>query len=278
MQPRITWPFLLITAIFLLLSAAAWPALPQPTIDLALSLGAGWLLWLWAGWQAWRKPHGPWLGTVLFALSWVVFPLLKIINSHWLSWSADAWLTAIDSRLWGGQILPAYFHYEQRPLAADVLAGAYFCFYFIVLGAVVLYAVRRRQPAATAFFNGLLCLYLLGFIGYFALPAAGPAFYSLPDQGASGPIARHVIAVVKNGVTGMDVFPSLHTAITLYINIFLWRDGHRRTALALLPISVGIVLATIYLRYHYGVDVLVGLLLAAWAGWRFTPQPRQHPH
>lgn len=278
MQPRITWPFLLITAVILLLSAAAWPALPQPTAQLCLSLGAGGLLWLWACWQAWRKPHGHWLGTVLFALSWVVFPLLKIISSHWLRWSADALLSAIDSRLWGGQILPAYFHYEQHPLAAEVLAGAYFCFYFIVLGAVVLYSVRRRQPEAANFFNGLLCLYVLGFIGYFTLPAAGPAFYSLPDQGASGPIARGVIAVVKDGVTGMDVFPSLHTAITLYINVFLWRNGYRRTALALLPITLGIMLATIFLRYHYGIDVLAGLLLAAWASWRFAPRWRHQHH
>ncbi|RKW16644.1 MAG: phosphatase PAP2 family protein, partial [Cardiobacterium sp.] len=61
---------------------------------------------------------------------------------------------------------------------------------------------------------------------------------------------------------GMDVFPSLHTALTLYITAFLWRDGKRKTALLLAPVTAGTIAATIWLRYHYGVDDLAGLALA----------------
>ena len=109
-----------------------------------------------------------------------------------------------------------------------------------------------------------------GFAGYFLLPAAGPAFTVLPDAGAQGFIAPHVIAIVKDGVTGMDVFPSLHTALPLFITAFLWRDGRRLAALLLAPVSLGIVVSTVFLRYHYGVDVLAGMLLAAAMAWRYT--------
>ena len=102
----------------------------------------------------------------------------------------------------------------------------------------------------------------MGLAGYLLLPAAGPAFTTLPDQGAGGILAPAIIAIVKDGVTGMDVFPSLHTALTLYITAFLWRDGKRKNALLLAPVTAGTIAATIWLRYHYGVDDLAGLALA----------------
>lgn len=204
------------------------------------------------------KPPVRWLGIVLFALTWAEFPLLKILRPL-LPWSADVWLARLDSLLWGGQTLPSYFHFETHPLSANLLAACYFLFFPQVLGAVIYYGRRQRAD----FFNRLLLGYCLAFIGYFLLPAAGPAFNTLPHGTISGSIAAQVSHIVADGVTGMDVFPSLHTALSVFITAYLWRDGKRRAALLLAPITLGIVLATIYLRYHYGIDVLAGLLLAA---------------
>ena len=158
--------------------------------------------------------------------------------------------------------MPAWFHYEAHPALTDLLAACYFAFFPIVIGGVAYYAWRRREPSAARFYNGLIGIYLAGLAGYLLLPAAGPAFTTLPDQGAGGILAPAIIAIVKDGVTGMDVFPSLHTALTLYITAFLWRDGKRKTALLLAPVTAGTIAATIWLRYHYGVDDLAGLALA----------------
>ncbi len=260
-NPRIARPLLALLAA-VIVSAALRPLNPW----LPYAAAAAWLAVLRL-----HLARSPWQGAALFALVWLVFPLLKAINAHWIAWHADDLLSTADSALWGGKILPAYFRYEDLPPAADVFAACYFAFFFIVVGAVAYYAVRRRA-SAPAFFNGLLGIYLFGLTGYLLLPAAGPAFTTLPDGGARGLIAPHVIAVVKDGVTGMDVFPSLHTALPLFITAFLWRDGRRKTALALLPVSLGIVGATIFLRYHYGVDVLAGILLAATFAWRYAPK------
>ena len=69
--------------------------------------------------------------------------------------------------------------------------------------------------------------------------------------------------VVKNGITGMDVFPSLHAGIGVYVLGFFALGGYRRIALLLAPVVAALVLATVYLRYHYGIDLLWGLALAA---------------
>ena len=242
---------LALLALILALTAVALIAAPQPQ-NLALLAASG-VLWG----IACRLRHSPWNGALLFALIWLAFPLLKPLNQHWLHSHADALLTALDSRLWGGQPLPAYFHYEAHPALTDLLAACYFAFFPIVLGGVAYYAWRRREPSAARFYNGLIGIYLAGLAGYLLLPAAGPAFTTLPDQGAGGILAPAIIAIVKDGVTGMDVFPSLHTALTLYITAFLWRDGKRKTA-----VTAGTIAATIWLRYHYGVDDLAGLALA----------------
>lgn len=204
------------------------------------------------------KRPARWLGVGLFALTWTAFPLFKIIRPL-IPWEADTVLVQVDSLLWGGRILPAYFRFESAPLAANVLAGCYFLFFPQVLGAVMYYGWKQRVD----FFNRLLLGYLVGFVGYFALPAAGPALTTLPHGTISGSVAAQVSRIVADGVTGMDVFPSLHTALSVFITAYFWRDGKRRLACALVPVTVGIVLATIYLRYHYGVDVIAGLLLAA---------------
>ena len=49
----------------------------------------------------------------------------------------------------------------------------------------------------------------------------------------------------------------------MYVLGYFALGGHRRIALLLTPVVAALVLATVYLRYHYGIDVLAGLLLAA---------------
>ena len=71
-----------------------------------------------------------------------------------------------------------------------------------------------------------------------------------------------LVQVVEKGITGMDVFPSLHTGITLYILGFYKINGYHRVAGVLTPLFAGIMLATVYLRYHYGIDVVIGVMLA----------------
>lgn len=246
----------LLAAILVLAACAIFRAADSSSLPL---LAAGCLLWSWTAYHR----RSDWAGSNLFLLTWLVFPLLKGINHYLLPWHADALLTTIDRHLWGGRILPDYFRYETHPHLTDLLAACYFSFYAIVLGSVAWYAYTRATPAARRYFNGLIFLYSAGFIGYFLLPAAGPAFTTHPDGGAGGIIAPPLIAIIKDGVTGMDVFPSLHTALTLYITAYLWRDGKRTAALICAPLTAGTIVATIYLRYHYGVDVLAGFLLAA---------------
>ena len=119
------------------------------------------------------------------------------------------------------------------------------------------------------FVIGLFTIYGLGFLGYSFVPAAGPchalaAQYSVPLTG--GWITGWNAAVVAKGSNGVDVFPSLHCAVSCFLLFFDRRHRPWRYRIYLLP-CIGLWFSTIYLRYHYLVDVICGFALAAFALW-----------
>jgi membrane-associated phospholipid phosphatase len=68
-------------------------------------------------------------------------------------------------------------------------------------------------------------------------------------------------AVVAHGSNRVDVFPSLHVAVSAFILLFDRRFAVWRYRVYL-PAAIGLWISTLYLRFHYGVDVIAGALLA----------------
>ena len=60
-----------------------------------------------------------------------------------------------------------------------------------------------------------------------------------------------------------DAFPSGHTAIAIIVLAMAARY-QRRLFYPLLVITVSLMISTVYLRYHYVIDVIAGVLLAVW--------------
>jgi membrane-associated phospholipid phosphatase len=67
----------------------------------------------------------------------------------------------------------------------------------------------------------------------------------------------------------LDIFPSLHTAYPTLLTLYSLRYRHtlpfRYTAPVTAFFTANIIIATLFLRWHYAVDVLAGLLLAVLA-------------
>jgi membrane-associated phospholipid phosphatase len=73
-----------------------------------------------------------------------------------------------------------------------------------------------------------------------------------------------MLAIYPLGTNGADVFPSLHCAVSAFILGFDARHDPRAFRRWMLPV-IGLWLSTIYLRFHYFVDVAAGFALAALA-------------
>jgi hypothetical protein len=148
----------------------------------------------------------------------------------------------------------------QGPLLTDVMAIAYsFFFWYLIFGPAhyCLHDLRRFRSC----FAGLFTVYALGFLGYMLVPAGGPHLFAAASPPlASGPIGALVLPPIDAASNGVDAFPSVHVAVTLYLLAFDARHYRRRFRWTLLP-CVALWISTVYLRYHYVVDVAAGALI-----------------
>jgi membrane-associated phospholipid phosphatase len=188
--------------------------------------------------------------------------------------SLDDVLVRIDLRLFG--VEPALWleRYNQRPVV-EWFSFFYFSYFFICT-AYMLTVVWLTPPArrTTEFAVGTLLVYTVGQLGYTAVPGYGPVAH-LRDQFhgdvAGGFFWSCVWSTVQAGGAMKDIFPSLHTAGPSWFTLFAlhqsrsdprWRWPARITGF----FAINIIVSTMLLRWHYGIDVVAGLALALTAG------------
>jgi len=178
----------------------------------------------------------------------------------------DDLLIAADRFLFGTD-LTVWLEHFARPWLTNAAFLFYSSYYFlpIVLGAALW---RRNVAAARRYIFTLSFAYFLSYAGYFLLPALGPRFALAGQQKGpveTTPLSRAISSTINElERTKFDVFPSGHTMIATVVLLVAWKRA-RRLFWLLLPVGAGLVLSTVYCRYHYGVDVLAGLALAALA-------------
>jgi membrane-associated phospholipid phosphatase len=179
----------------------------------------------------------------------------------------DAVLRSVDSALIG-DTPSVLWQNLASPSLTELMSFCYLLFFpYLLLGVTVHFIGPVWR--CTSFVAGLFSLYGIGFLGYTLVPAAGPylAFSDAFNTPLSaGPLAAWNAALVHMGSTGVDVFPSLHVAVSLFILGFDFQHNKRRFWIFLVP-CMGLCCSTLYLRYHYLADVLCGVLLAGCALW-----------
>ena len=201
-----------------------------------------------------------WLPFLLFLLAYETFQ--SRVWTLLMPRDRDAQLLAWDRRLFGETpALP--MEKLVTPALTDVMVAAYFL--HLVLPPVLAVAwYMRRRAIFREFLLAVLIAGLLASIGYLAVPAVGPgiAFAPLFGVGLRGTLYRPIIEFLDAARAPRDVFPSLHVAVS---TIVLYYGGLRSRAwfAVLAPLVVLNWFSTIYLRYHYLVDVLAGWATAA---------------
>lgn len=164
----------------------------------------------------------------------------------------DRALCGTDPTVWMQRI--------HHPLLSELLMLCYVSYYFIplVVGAALLirHGVRSYHLALTA----ISLSFYASYIGYFLVPAIGPRFTLPHDLELHGILVFEPIRAFLHAAEGKmpDCFPSGHTAVTLISLWFAWK-GHRRVFWFLLPVGLGLIFSTVYLRYHYVVDLVAAV-------------------
>jgi hypothetical protein len=151
------------------------------------------------------------------------------------------------------------------PRLEDVAMAGYLFFFFYLLGGPGYYCFRDL-PVFRKCIVGLFTMYGLAFTGYTLFPAGGPHYAMAFHTALHGPwLVDWTLAAVNRGSNRVDVFPSVHVAASLYLLLFDWQHYRRRFWWVLGPCMV-LWCATLYLRFHYFVDLLAGVAVAL-VGW-----------
>jgi len=269
----------IISTVFLiglsLLVLGNWHRLPEGH---ALLLRYGILLALQVGVILGRDR---WLPAVLTAFFPVV-PVLGVYDSLGFipalnPADKDRLLLEIDRALLGVD-LSLWLEWFTTPWLTELMQLSYLVYYvvpFLLLGTlfrrfpVASKVPAKTGPAAEAFdlcVVALLLSHYLAYIGYMTMPALGPRFALAPSYRTelAGILLATPIADLLNGLEGIkrDVFPSGHTSAALICLYYTSRFAPRWLPFVLPGVAL-MILATMYLRYHYLADVLAGVLLAA---------------
>jgi membrane-associated phospholipid phosphatase len=189
--------------------------------------------------------------------------------------AADRWLFGTDPTVWLAQV--------SHPVITEILQIAYWSYYvlFIIVGV----EIYRRHTLKSFDKAGFLIVYgfYLSYLGYFLLPAIGPRFtlhdffaidQELPGLLLAVPLrdfinaAESIPAGVPNPaeIVQRDVFPSGHTQLSL-ICVYLAFHFRLRSRWVVASFASLLILGTVYLRYHYVIDVLAGGLFFWFTVW-----------
>ena len=202
------------------------------------------------------------------------FPFLVILLMYYSLWGdathllvtrdVDAELIEWDQRLFGFQASVAIQRFVSPPLTAWMEFAYFFHILNIPVVACFIYLKRSRERFRELM-SGVLVVTFFGLIGYLLVPAIGP-LYTLRDQYTvplSVPldVVNRQIDFMDYARIKRDVFPSLHVGISFVVWLYAYRNS-RRLFWILTPLVLSLFVSTVYLRYHYLIDVIAGLVLA----------------
>jgi membrane-associated phospholipid phosphatase len=162
----------------------------------------------------------------------------------------------------------------SNPILTELLQIVYGTFYLlpVILG-IDLFLQRKRSEFEKAAFYTVFG-FILSFIGYLLVPAIGPRFtlhdFSMNNFEMPGLLLTDFLREIVNTgesipsgtinphlVVQRDAFPSGHTQVTLIVMILSFKFKSRLKYFFLINGTL-LIFATVYLRYHYVIDLIGG--------------------
>ena len=211
---------------------------------------------------------------VVFTYKQIYFMIRSIHQGR----DCDRLLIAVDRALFGANPTEWLAGFSN-PYLTEVLQIAYSLFYvFFVAVGLELY-LQKDLLQFRRFRFTVVYGFCISYAGYFLLPAVGPRFtlhdFSRIDAELPGllltPFLRWFVNIwesIPPGVSNTvalacaqrDVFPSGHTMMTLVVMILAYKF-RLKIRHYVLGMGVLLIVATVYLRYHYVIDVAAGAFL-----------------
>ena len=207
-----------------------------------------------------------------------VYLLIQTLGAN--DW--DNVLIAIDHAIFGVHPM-VWLGQFATPILTEILQIGYASYYFIMLSVGIEVFMRNDKEKFSYTLFIIVYGFFLSYLGYLAFPAVGPRFTlhdfhaldtELPGLFLTTPIRDFLNAgesILKGALNAMalaqrDAFPSGHTQMTL-ISIYLAGKYRLRSRYILYAFGTLLIISTVYLRYHYVIDLIAGAVFMLFTIW-----------
>ena len=176
----------------------------------------------------------------------------------------DQLIQRLETWVFGSQISFRWIRESPSVLLSWILHACYLAYYPILYASPLgLWMVGRRDASRHTIFAVMATFYLC-YIVFLFFPVAGPryAFGGAHNIATDVWPARFAAWLLDRGDSWGAAFPSSHVAASVVATGMALRYW-RPLGLVLLPFTAGLILAVVYGQFHYAVDALAGLMVAA---------------
>lgn len=222
------------------------------------------------GWSRRPLPRSP-LGRILrlgyaVLLTPLLYAELAILNQFleqgFFDTTVQAWelaLFSIQPSLEASRRLPSFF-------LSELLHLGYFSYYLLVPAALLGAWATRGDPALHRIAFATALAFYISYLCFVTFPVTGPRYLFPPPEGppAEGGFYGVVHALLEVASSKGTAFPSSHVAGAGAAVLAAGLED-RRWLWLLLPPWALLALGTVYGGFHYGVDALAGVAVAALA-------------
>jgi membrane-associated phospholipid phosphatase len=228
--------------------------------------------------EFWNAAHYWYIVPVVLITFKELYFMIKPIRIY----NHDQMFIAIDRWMFGTD--PTHLLWQiANPVLTELLQIVYGMFYLlpILLG---LFLLRKKRYVAMDFGVFIIVYgFYLSYLGYFIWPGIGPRFtlhnFETMNQDLPGLFLTNFLRDLVNSgesippgtpnpaeVVQRDIFPSGHTMITLIV-MYLSVRLKSRSKYFFVLIGTLLIFSTVYLWYHYVIDLIGGLVFMMFALW-----------
>lgn len=182
--------------------------------------------------------------------------LMHLLFDRYFDWQ----LTAFEHSIFG--VNPTLY-IDQHLLNVwvnEIISMCYF-FYYLMIPGFMIFAYFKKDYRVIKSFLAAACLaFFASYWLFFLYPVEGPRwfFQDAYINNIDGSFFRQAVEfIIANGAVRGGCMPSSHFGVALVILMYTFKY-YRKQAYYLLPIVIGLGVGTVWGRFHYISDVIVG--------------------
>jgi len=176
----------------------------------------------------------------------------------------DLLIQRLETWVFGSQISYRWIRESPNVVLSWALHSCYLAYYPILYAAPLGLWMSNRRDASRHTIFAVMATFYLCYVVFLFFPVAGPryAFDGAHNAATQVGPARFAAWLLDRGDSWGAAFPSSHVAASVVATGMALRYW-RTLGLVLVPFTVGLILSVVYGQFHYAIDALTGLVVAA---------------